>query len=91
MDGTSPHYDARRYARRVPWWLRDASCSLDGHSTQLLIRNGDSKFYVSKNVLFRKRSLFLCAGHSEAAKEATVTPDMDMDTDTDAVCGPEPG
>ena len=41
--------------------------------------------------MFRKRSLFLCAGHSEAAKEATVTPDMDMDTDTDTVCGPEPG
>ena len=46
-----------------------------------------------KFVMFRKRSLFLCAGHSEAAKEATVTPDMDMDmdTDTDTVCGPEPG
>ena len=24
--------------------------------------------------MFRKRSLFLCAGHCEAAKEATVTP-----------------
>ena len=41
--------------------------------------------------MFRKRSWFLCAGHSEAAKEATVTPVMDMDTDTDTVCGPEPG
>ena len=28
----------------------------------------------SLNVMFRKRSWFLCAGHCEAAKEATVTP-----------------
>ena len=49
--------------------------------------------FKKKFVMFRKRSWFLCAGHSEAAKEATVTPvmDMDMDMDTDTVCGPEPG
>ena len=36
--------------------------------------------------MFRKRSLFSCAGHSEATKEATVTPIRGRD----AVCGAGP-
>ena len=66
----------------VPWMATQPN-----YSSGMAIQNS----MFQKIVMFRKRSLFLCAGHSEAAKEATVTPDMDMDTDTDTVCGPEPG
>ena len=66
----------------VPWMATQPN-----YSSGVAIQNS----MFQKIVMFRKRSLFLCAGHSEAAKEATVTPVMDMDTDTDTVCGPEPG
>ena len=70
----------------VPWMATQPN-----YSSGMAIQN----LCFKKLVMFRKRSWFLCAGHSEAAKEATVTPDMDMDmdmdTDTDTVCGPEPG